>query len=58
MDPLRDEGLLFEDKLRRGGIQTRLQVYEGFPHAFNLLPQLRESERWIEGVLEDLDGFI
>lgn len=54
MDILRDEGLLFEDKLKSNGVKTRLHVYPGFPHAFNMLPQLEESKRWMVNLVEDI----
>ncbi|KAF7556345.1 hypothetical protein G7046_g6332 [Stylonectria norvegica] len=54
MDCLRDEGLLFEEKLRLHQVKTRLQVYSGFPHAFNMLPQLKESHRWRESIINDI----
>ena len=55
-DCLRDEGLLFEEKLRAAGVKTQLQVYKGFPHAFNMLPQLKESRKWRENLLRYLIG--
>ncbi|KAF5010537.1 hypothetical protein FDECE_3305 [Fusarium decemcellulare] len=57
LDCLRDEALLFEEKLRSKGVNMRLHVYEGFPHAFNLLPQLEESKKWRENMLDDLLRF-
>lgn len=54
IDALKDEGVLFERKLRNIGIKTRLHMYEGFPHAFNMLPQLRESKKWRKNMLDFL----
>ena len=54
MDCLRDEGLLFETKLKELGIKTRLHVYQGYPHAFNMLPQLKASKQWREAMEEDI----
>jgi acetyl esterase/lipase len=34
MDPLRDCGLILEQVLKDCGIQTKLDVYRGLPHAF------------------------
>ncbi|OJT10994.1 AB hydrolase superfamily protein B1A11.02 [Trametes pubescens] len=36
MDPLRDDGLLYAEKLTKAGVPTRLHVYAGAPHAFHV----------------------
>ncbi|KAI0061914.1 hypothetical protein BV25DRAFT_1947234 [Artomyces pyxidatus] len=36
LDPLRDEGLLYERLLREAGTPTRLDIYPGVPHAFQM----------------------
>ncbi|KAJ6566602.1 Alpha/Beta hydrolase protein [Mycena capillaripes] len=47
MDPLRDEGLLYERLLRERGIATKLDIYPGLPHGFHeLLPQLTAVKKW------------
>ena len=33
-DPLRDEGLLYEQVLREDGVDTKLDVFPGLPHGF------------------------
>ncbi|KAG8623271.1 hypothetical protein KVT40_008247 [Elsinoe batatas] len=46
MDPLRDDGLIYEAVLRENGVKTRLDVYPGVPHAhFSYLPNLGLSKR-------------
>ncbi|OQU93649.1 hypothetical protein CLAIMM_00131 [Cladophialophora immunda] len=52
-DPLRDEGLLFNQTLKNASVDTRLHYYEGMPHGFHMhnIPTATKAE-------EDLaDGF-
>ncbi|KAJ7710411.1 alpha/beta hydrolase fold-domain-containing protein [Mycena rosella] len=45
LDPLRDEGLLYERLLRESGVKIKLDVYPGVPHGFHRLP-LAASKKW------------
>lgn len=45
LDPLRDDGLIYEKYLRKNGSNTRIHVYKGLPHAsWAFLPTLKSSE--------------
>lgn len=46
LDPLRDEGLLFEDEVRGAGVATKLYTYPGMPHGFwTIFPEIEASKR-------------
>jgi acetyl esterase/lipase len=45
LDPLRDDGLLYEKVLKKAGTDTRINVYKGLPHAsWAFLPMLKSSK--------------
>ncbi|KAF7341797.1 Esterase/lipase/thioesterase [Mycena sanguinolenta] len=47
LDPLRDEGLLYEGLLREQGIPTRLDIYPGVPHGFHATaPTMTAAKKW------------
>jgi acetyl esterase/lipase len=41
LDPHRDEAYRFSQRIDAAGGQTRLDVYQGMPHAFWMLPRLK-----------------
>ncbi|KAL0578340.1 hypothetical protein V5O48_003654 [Marasmius crinis-equi] len=48
MDPLRDEGLLYEKLLRQAGVKTKLEIYPGVPHGFMLIDPTIKAVRKFE----------
>ncbi|KAI2628058.1 putative lipase/esterase [Hypomontagnella submonticulosa] len=54
LDPLRDEGLIYEKVLREeAGVKTRLDLYKGFGHYFwTNWPQLEKSREFVEDTLK------
>jgi len=53
MDPVRDGGLLFEEKLRHLNVPTRLEVYAGWPHTFWNQPELRKAAEYRQKFIDD-----
>ncbi|CAK7236346.1 hypothetical protein SBRCBS47491_009606 [Sporothrix bragantina] len=53
-DPLRDEGLLFEENLRAAGVVTTLYTYPGLPHAFMSHPTLASTAVWRQRMWDDV----
>ncbi|KAH6868932.1 Alpha/Beta hydrolase protein [Thelonectria olida] len=54
-DPLRDGGLLFEEKLKCLGVETRMRVFQGWPHAFWNLPQIKFSATFRQRMIGDAE---
>ncbi|KAI4947437.1 hypothetical protein J4E91_006791 [Alternaria rosae] len=52
LDPLRDEAVLYDRKLRESGVLTRFELYKGFGHMFwTNYPELEESRGFVEDTL-------
>ena len=55
LDPLRDEGKEYAEKLQAAGNQVQLSVYEGLTHSFFSMPGL--SKRCVVAYKE-IEGFL
>ena len=48
IDPLRDEAVLYDRKLREDGVLTRFELYSGYGHMFwTNWPEMQESEKFV-----------
>jgi len=60
MDPLRDEGLIYERELREEcGVKTRLDMYPGLPHGFRtFFPSLKSCHKMIDDTLKGVEWLL
>ncbi len=60
MDPVRDEGLIYERILREEcGVKTRVDMYPGLPHLFwSFYPDLKRSRKLVDDTLEGVQWLL
>ncbi|KAJ8516841.1 hypothetical protein ONZ45_g5911 [Pleurotus djamor] len=59
LDPMRDEGLLYEKLLRKNNVPTKLALYPGLPHGFQMFyPDLPASKRLDEDFITGLQWLL
>jgi acetyl esterase/lipase len=52
LDPLRDEGVLYDRKLREAGVLTRFELYSGYGHMFwTNYPEVAKSGEFVKDAL-------
>ena len=55
MDPLRDDGISYENACREHGVDTKVDVYPGVPHCWwEMFPQLEASKKQ---AVDSVNGF-
>lgn len=51
MDPLRDEGLAYAEKLQADGVKVGVKTFQGLPHGFYMFPQLKATGEYYNNVI-------
>jgi acetyl esterase/lipase len=55
MDPLRDDGIVYDRVLRENGTKTKFTMYPGLPHSFwSFAPTLPVSKQAVKDFIEGI----
>ncbi|RDX46321.1 hypothetical protein OH76DRAFT_1356169 [Lentinus brumalis] len=59
LDPLRDDGIIYEKALRKAGVRARIDLYPGVSHGFHMsFPTIKLAEKGREDVLKGLNWLL
>ncbi|CAI6341066.1 unnamed protein product [Periconia digitata] len=59
LDPLRDEAVLYDQKLRASGVLTRFELYGGVGHMFwTNWPELERSKKFVEDTVRGMSWLL
>jgi acetyl esterase/lipase len=59
LDPLRDEAILYDRRLREAGVLTRFELYNGYGHMFwTNYPELEASKQFVKDTLAGVEWLL
>jgi acetyl esterase len=57
-DSLRDEGIAYARKLETANVPVKLNIYQGVPHGFSMLAELRSSSKFREDFKTGIEQWV
>ena len=60
LDPLRDEAMIYERKLREeNGVTTKSQIYPGVPHGYwAMFPEWEKSKKFVNDTVKGIEWIL